>query len=656
MLYACPVRRSKPQAIAATVLVGILADGLVAADAGPQAVSLRGCVVRMATEHSTVVKRAVDDLCHVIASRTGKPPKVLAAGGLPSPAPGTTVIEVRTVGVPNRNAIIDDVSLQSPDGHVIESRWEGDGPSRHAVVSLTGAGESGAKFAVVELTRLLRLGERDVTIEVPLRATRSPRFAMRSMYAHLHWSYNAPYALRSWQIEDWRRYIDLLTHLGFNTIQIWPMMELLPHPLSTEDEAYLRRYAEIVDYAHDQRGMKVFIGSCPNNITEDARGVPIARREYFDFEKLLDPGRPTELHRILDCRSDLYKTIPHADGYWIIDSDPGGWKGSPSSDFVNILIGHRGLIDKYGRRPAVQPVIYWMWFGWGTDSPEQNWRATLSDMKARLKGSWQLHACNPGHIAACRELGLLDRAYYFPYGTLEDEPCGPLTELRFRRIQDAVAIAEEAGLPGVQGNTQTPLVQLPNIAALAFALWGGDAGTHGDEVLNDLSGRLLCKDADVLARAWKSLSLDDAEGSLQLADRLRQLAADKSAAGTLAVVLGDWQPRILEDLATMLTIHARAVAFAGAVEADAKDEALTAAMVAWLEAIGEWLARTGYHNRAPVWHEAYRGHIVRALARLRERRGPDAAAALFNKASVTAHKLRDSGMTDAVRDVLLGKD
>ncbi len=500
-----------------------------------------------------------------------------------------------------------------------DARGEGyriqvDGPGRE--VRIDADGPQGLKYGVLELARHVRREGDRAFLPAGLQIQRRPAFATRGMYAHLHWAYARPYALRSWTMEDWQGYCDLLTRLGFNTLQIWPMMELLPHPLSAEDRAWLERFARIVDYAQRQRGLRVIIGSCPNNITEDARGVPIERRDYFDFEKRLDPGDPASLARILEARSDLYQRVPRADAYWVIDSDPGGWKGSPSSAFVDVLIGHRKLIDRYGRRPPEQPLVYWMWFGWGTGSREENWRTTLVEMKARLPEPWGLHACLPEHLAACRELGLLGKAIWFPYNLVEIEPSAPLTELRHERIDTSLALAAEAGLTGVQGNAQTPLAQLPNIAYLADRSWGLPAGSR-TESLTRLARAILPERPELLVDGWASLAVPNASMARSHAARLRQ-AAERPSAGFLPA---GWPERVTGDLATMLELHAAALEFE--TRANADDPQLAAVLAQYLQIAAGYLARTGYTKDRIVWHEAYREPVVRGLAALAGRMGQD---------------------------------
>ena len=53
---------------------------------------------------------------------------------------------------------------------------------------------------------------------------------MIGMYVHQHWPYKHPYAARTWTLADWRGYADGLKQLGYNTLLIWPMLEIMPDP------------------------------------------------------------------------------------------------------------------------------------------------------------------------------------------------------------------------------------------------------------------------------------------------------------------------------------------------------------------------------------------------------------------------------------------
>jgi hypothetical protein len=88
--------------------------------------------------------------------------------------------------------------------------------------------------------------------------------------------------------------------------------------------------------------------------------------------------------------------------------------------------------------------------------------------------------------------------------------------------------------------------------------------------------------------------------------------------------MGDWQARVIEDLAAMLEIHANAVRFAQQVESGGEPPALVGSLSAFIEAGAKWLDRTGYHNRGPITHDAFRKPVAEALAKLANGMGREA--------------------------------
>jgi hypothetical protein len=220
-------------------------------------------------------------------------------------------------------------------------------------------------------------------------------------------------------------------------------------------------------------------------------------------------------------------------------------------------------------------------------------------------------------------LKLQGRAIWFPYNLLEDEPSGPFTELRLERIAQTADYAEAHGLRSIQGNAQTPLVQLPNLAALGLAAWDGDVMDASHGALAQLAERLVGDDADVLADAWRALDSRDVDECRRLAEEIRWLAHNRTAAGTLSVILGEWQPQVLEDLATMLTIHAQAVTFAQQVDRHVPPEGLVDALTVYLVVTANWLGQTGYHDKRIVMQRPYFDPVFYGLCRVRGDLGRD---------------------------------
>src|SRR5882724_3079577 len=56
---------------------------------------------------------------------------------------------------------------------------------------------------------------------------------MIGMYIFEMWPYNYPYSARTWTIDDWRGYVGGLQKLGYNTILIHPLVEIMPQPLTS---------------------------------------------------------------------------------------------------------------------------------------------------------------------------------------------------------------------------------------------------------------------------------------------------------------------------------------------------------------------------------------------------------------------------------------
>src|SRR5690349_17901703 len=87
---------------------------------------------------------------------------------------------------------------------------------------------------------------------------------MVGMYIHQHWPYNHPYAARTWTVEDYRGYASGLKRIGYNTLMIWPMLEIMPDPLMPSDKASLEKIGRVIDVLHKELGMTVWIVICPN--------------------------------------------------------------------------------------------------------------------------------------------------------------------------------------------------------------------------------------------------------------------------------------------------------------------------------------------------------------------------------------------------------
>lgn len=469
------------------------------------------------------------------------------------------------------------------------------------VLVAAGATERGTRHAVYALLRMLDVSRLPPVLPSDLSIQETPSFALRGMYAHQHWAYNHPYALRSWTVDDWKRYVDLLAILRVNLLQIWSMAGILPVPLSAEDEAFLRRYPPVIDHARRNHGMEVWIGECANNVCEGNGLPPAAERHYFDVESLKDPGDPEQMGELEVARQAFYSICDGADGYWVIDSDPGKWPGSPAGEFVDILEMNRRLIDSTTRLGKKAKLIYWMWLGWGTGTREENWRETLEQLIRRSPEPWWMTVAGGGQWEVVDNFGVEDRVVYYPYGAVEPEPSLPFTTVVPEVIPQALDIPERVGrIRGVLGNAQTPVCQLPNIHYFTSAIWDLDLqGVPVESSVRILARLVYAEQADLLARAWLSLGSPEAPRAEELADRLQALEEDGRLGrpGPIGWLLVPDPGQIARDLAAQLRIHAVARRFCRLApdEGVSKDKLLSLLKRYCVLSL-DWRRRTGFRN------------------------------------------------------------
>ena len=127
------------------------------------------------------------------------------------------------------------------------------------------------------------------------------------MYIHQHWPFNRPYAARTWTLEDWRGYMQGLKALGYNTVQIWPVLETMPQPLTDSDRANLEKIAAVVDIAH-ALDMRVYIMICANIIANDAVAAQstFQQRHFFHCDMRVNPADKRAVARMMARRKGLF--------------------------------------------------------------------------------------------------------------------------------------------------------------------------------------------------------------------------------------------------------------------------------------------------------------------------------------------------------------
>jgi hypothetical protein len=424
------------------------------------------------------------------------------------------------------------------------------------------------------------------------------------MYVHMHWAYARPYAARTWTLDDWRGYLDGLLALGYNMVMIWPIADTMPDPLTPSDHAHLEKIRQLIDILHDEYDMAAMITFGPNCIgNEVAADYTFEDRPFFEAELRLNPGDPAELQRLIDFRRGLMRYLGKADGFVIIDSDPGGYVGSTNAEFVNLLRAHMSLVE------AVNPagtLYYWMWMGWerynrfwawtqDLPMPEErpiptNFTEVLEGLLEEPERRWGVLSCNENHHPMIARYGIGDRVLYNPYNTVEYEPSIPLTNFAPAAIAGALALPEAAAMQrGVLANAQTHAVQLPHTYLFAHIARGG---TPEDADLVGFAEGLLPGHGPALLEAWTAIGGEDVARLRRAAETIAAIAGPFGTDLYSGLLFGDPQ-RFLDDLAQMLRFRADMLVFAAAVRDREPWREPLAALHASLAA---WTAATHYSD------------------------------------------------------------
>ncbi len=401
------------------------------------------------------------------------------------------------------------------------------------IVVAGGTRRAGTGAGIATLMKAIHVDDHSVTLPDGLDILSKPAFGRRGMHFN-GWAFNYPYSFRGWKEEDWKGYIDILSYQNVNLFYLWPFMEIMPVPLSKEDQAYLDECNRVVEYAQKNHGMEVWIMQCTNRVANSRLGVadPRVRPYWRPEQKDLNPGDPKDYQAIMDSREALYKGIPSADGVCNIDSDPGEWPGSPISDYVKVLSGCRAMLDKYNVHGKDTKIISWMWTGWGTD--QKHWfdrhqqQLAIQALKKGLPEPWELVAGQNSFLPICREENVLEKTILLQYGLIEGEPAYPMTDIRMNGMRDAFGryIVKYPQIAGVMGNLQTPLLRFPEMFFFTTNIWDPGYRTHkNEEVLRDVAALLYPEHAKAIADGFLALQNTDLTQTQAAIDELEPLVA-----------------------------------------------------------------------------------------------------------------------------------
>lgn len=402
------------------------------------------------------------------------------------------------------------------------------------VVIVAGRHPKGTNAGIAALMQMIRFEGEIPYIEGPLDLRTKPRFAVRGI--HLNgWPLSYPWGYRAWKEEDWNRFADIAWVQRANLIMIWPMIDILPVPLSAEDEAYLQSVRRVVDYAQKQRGLEVWIMHSANRIGISDCGSRDPRfRLYWikGCQKDMNPAVPQQFENIMKSFEVLYRIVDNADAVCMIDSDPGGWPHSPLSEQVKIFKGARKLLDRYSVHKRQAKLIDWMWTGWGRHESDVAFMAeTISKFKKNLPEPWGLIAGMAPYLRLCQDESVLSKTVYLPYGAIEHEPSFPATNLGLDPICHALdQAAQYPGLRGVMGNNEIMLLQFPRTYNFLASAWDYDyrTRTQGEE-LQELCRNLYPDHKDLIADSFLALRETDPLRIGTTLNRLKELIKEGNA-------------------------------------------------------------------------------------------------------------------------------
>jgi len=498
--------------------------------AGDQ-IPLDHCTIVADPDSVSYVQYAVEELAGYLKETTGNAPLVADAFESNS---GVVV----AVGPQVALRILGDAfpaQKLGEEGYLLKAIQKGDA----TCIIAAGATPHGTKNALAALMKAIQIEGKSASVPLPLDRFGRPAYAMRGMHFN-GWAFNYPYSFRNWREEDWKSYLDILSYQGINLFYLWPFIEIMPVPLSPEDQAYLEECRRVVDYAQKKHGMEVWIMQCTNRVAKDRCGVadPRLRPYWRPSQEDLNPGKPEDFQAILKSREAMYRILDNADGVCNIDSDPGFCADSNFDDYVKVLKACREMLDRFNIHGKQTKLVNWMLWGWGRkdrismEGLIEHQRKALLALKQGLPDSlWLISGQFPEYLPMCRELGFGDRTVLLPYGTIEFEPAYPHTNVQIDAIRGMFngKDAQSPGLPGFMGNMQTPLLQFPNMFFFTSVLSEFEYRNRSErEVLTDLGGLLFPQQRELLADGYLALKDPDPKQTVLQADRLDRVLRENT--------------------------------------------------------------------------------------------------------------------------------
>ncbi len=607
-------------------------------------VSLSDAVILVDNSEASYVQYGARDLGSYVSGITGETVTVISMIGATRRA--KTVIAVGEKAATAMGASLPSAADLGDEGAVLRA-FNKDGTT---ILVVAGLNPHGTNAGIATFMQMIQADGKSPYVDGPLDRLSKPSIAVRGI--HLNgWPLKYPYAFRSWKEEDWKRFVDIAWAQRINLFYLWPFMEIIPVPLSAEDQAYLQEVQRVIDYAQKQRGMEVWIMQSGNRIGTSNCGTPDPRfRAYWinDCQKDMNPADPQQFARILQSFEAFYKIVNNADAFCMIDSDPGSWPQSPLSDQAKIFQAARRLLDHYSVKGPKTKLVDWMHVGWGrhkfftsTDSvvaaydwtsknPDESDVAfmgdTIRNFKNNLSEPWDLIAGQPPYLSIVQSEDVLGKTIYLPYGAIEREPAFPATNVGQESVRKVFDKASQyPGLRGVMGNNQLMLLQFPRTYYFFETAWNSEYEKRPEaEVMLDLGAQLYPDHKQLIADSFLALrETDSARITATLAGLEKMLHEGPGRPGPLGRLLFPDSLAVARNLQMQLDIRAARQSLLKALQGKPDVRECSRLVEAYFDKLLAWNQETGWDKMiditvwpSPIYEEGK--DLNEALDRLKQ--------------------------------------
>lgn len=597
-------------------------------------IALDNPVIVVGSDEPSYVRYGANDAAAYLREITGNQVKILDSTRDIGRA--TSIVVIGMSAAQALHVEPENVNSIGDEGYVIHTAHLG----KRELIVVAGSDPHGTNAGIASLMRLIQGERHSAYLAGPHDVRSKPSIAVRGIQLN-GWPLNYPYAFRSWKEADWKRFVDIAWVQHVNLFYLWPFMEIIPVPLSQEDEAYLQEVQRVVEYARKQRGMEVWIMQSANRIAVSDCKVKDPRfRTYWvmgECQKDMNPADPEQFAQILAHFEVLYKIVNNADGFCFIDSDPGGWPGSPLSDQVKVFNGARKLLDRYSLHGSKTKLIDWMWLGWGRhpSGDESGARAvdfmaeTIRNFKTNLPEPWDLIAGISSYLQSAQRESVLDKTVFLQYGAIEMEPAFPSTNLNLDPVQDVFDVAAKyPALKGIMGNNELMSLQFPRTFYFFNRAWDAAYKDRSEpQVLAELARQLYPDHQQLIVAAFQKLRAEnpgEIEPTLEELSKLIQ-SGNMGRKGAIGRYLFPEHLAVAKNLEMQLGIRDARQRFIQAMNRDEKPSVQESAHLLedYFDKLLAWNHETGWEKmiditiwNAPIYEKDHA--LSKAMGNLRQ--------------------------------------